>query len=102
MVLAAKEPVQILCRHIHSDVHSDQAEQPLVEATRTRVDAIRLRNLTSEPLQLIKHSGADKTIDTMGVAAEKIIPISQHSPHWHLHFGSLNQLHRAVVFKPMP
>ena len=102
MVLAAKEPVQILCRHIHSDVHSDQTEQPLVETTRTRADAIRLRNLSPEPLQLIKHSGADKTIDTLGVAAEKVIPISQQSPHWHLHFGPLNRLHRAVVFKPMP
>jgi hypothetical protein len=61
-----------------------------------------LRNLSPEPLQLIKHSGADKTIDTLGVAAEKVIPISLQSPHWHLHFGPLNRLHRAVVFKPMP
>ena len=101
MVLAAKEPVQILSRHIYSDISSDQTEQPLVETTRTRADAIRLRNLSKEPLQLIKHSAAEKTIDTLDVAAEKLVPISLQSPHWHLHFGPLDRLHRAVVFKPM-
>jgi len=102
MVLAPKEAVQILCRHVHSDVASDQTEQPLAEAIRTRADAVRLRNLSQEPIQLIKHAGADKTIDTLRVAGEKLLPISPQSPHWHLHFGPLDRLHRAVVFKPMP
>jgi DNA-binding helix-hairpin-helix protein with protein kinase domain len=102
MVLAAKDPVQILRRHIHSDALSDLTEHTLVETTRTRTDAVRLHNQSREPLLLIKYSGADKVIDTLAVGAEKLVPISQQGPHWHLHFGPLDRLHRVVVFKPMP
>ncbi|MBK7091822.1 MAG: hypothetical protein IPH59_08885 [bacterium] len=102
IVLAPKESVQILRRHVHSDDASDQTEQPLVEITRTRADSIRVRNLSQESFLLVKHTGQDKTIDSLGVAAEKPIPIASQSPHWHLHFGPLDRLHRAVVFKPMP
>jgi hypothetical protein len=101
MVLAAKEPVQILRRHVHSDLPADQTEEPLVEATRTRDDAIRLHNLTKEPLLMIKHAGKNRTTDTLAAGDEKLIPISPKAPHWYLHFGPLDKLHRAVVFKPM-
>ena len=49
MVLGAKEPVQILRRHVLSDIPVDQTEESLVEATRTRDDGFRVPNLTKEP-----------------------------------------------------
>ncbi len=101
MVLAAKESVHILRRHVHSDIPTDETEHALVKATRTREDAIRVCNLTKEPLLLVRQSGKDRTTDKLAAADEKLIPISSKPPHWHLHFGPLDKLHRAVVFKPM-
>lgn len=102
IILASKESVHILGRHVHSDIPADQSEHPLVEVTATRADAIRLRNLTKQPFVLAQHSGATRTLDTLAASGEKLLPISTKEPHWYLHFGSLDSLHRAVVFKPMP
>jgi len=51
---------------------------------------------------LLKHAAKDRTTGTLAAGAEKLIPISPKAPHWHLHFGPLDKLHRAVGFKPMP
>ena len=102
IILAAKETVHILRRHVHSDIPADQSEHPLVEVSATRADAIRLRNLTKQPFLLTKHSGPARTEDTLAASGEKLLPISPKEPHWYMHFESLDRLHRAVVFKPMP
>lgn len=101
VILAAKETVQILRRHVYSDVPADLTEQPILEINRTTADAVRLRNLTKETLLLVKHSSKDRATDTLAAGDEKLVPISTKAPHWHLHFGPLNTLHRAVTFKPM-
>ncbi len=100
MVLAMGMKLQICGRHVYPGVSLEQSERPLVEVTATKVDAVRLRNMTAEPLLLIKHSGATRTIDSLVSSREKLLPISSKEPHWYLHFGPLEALHRAVVFRP--
>ena len=100
ILLAGKERVHILARHVSCDAPADQNEHPLVEVTYTKVDEIRVRNLTKQPLVLAKHSGASRALDTLTPAGEKLLPISPNDPHWFLHFGPLDTPHRAVVFKP--
>ena len=102
VVLSPKEAVPILRRHVHSDHPADQTDEPLVEAVRTRADAIRVRNLTKQPLLLVKHEGHVRTTDKLDVGAEKLLPVSSVGHKWYLHFGSLDTLHRAVLFTPMP
>lgn len=100
LILAPKEPVQILGRHVHSDASPDVSEHPLVEATVTGPGAVQVRNLTKQPFLLVKHSEKNRTVP-LAATGEAPLPLSSKDAPWYLHFGSLDSLHRAVVFKPL-
>lgn len=101
MVLAAKQAVRILGRHVHSDLPADQGDQPLLEAIRISDDTIRVHNLTAESFSLVKHTGKTPIAESLEAGGQKPIPISSKASPWHLHFGPLDKLHRAVIFTPM-
>jgi eukaryotic-like serine/threonine-protein kinase len=101
MLLTPKQAARILRRHVHSDLPDDQKEQPLLEAIQISDDTIRVHNLTTEAFSLVKHTGNTALAETVEAGAQKPIPLSSRISPWYLHFGPMDKLHRAVVFRPM-
>lgn len=102
LVLAAREPLKILRRHVDCGIPAGQAEQPLLQLSLTRENAVLVHNLTKKAIPLVNHAGKSSVTESLEAGGDRLIPVATKAPHWHLHFGPLSELHRAVVFTPMP
>lgn len=101
LLLTPEQEARILGRHVHSDLPDDQKEQPLLEAIRISDDTVRVHNLTTEAFFLVKHTGNAVLSETLEAGQEKSVPLSSKTSPWYLHFGPMDKLHRAVMFRSM-
>lgn len=98
IVMVPSQAVMIRSSHIHDELAADGLDEPLVEATWMGSGGVRIRNVTRQAFVLVEHSRGRRTETAFGVKAEQAIPIASKTDQWYLHFGPLDQLHRAVVF----
>jgi DNA-binding helix-hairpin-helix protein with protein kinase domain len=102
IILVLNQPVLIRSSHIFGDPAADRADDPLIEATWTGSDTVRVRNVTKQTFTLVEHSGPKKAEAVLGANAEQPLPMASKKSQWYLHFGPLHQLHRSVVFTRNP
>lgn len=102
IMLVPKQPVLIRSTHIFDDPTADHSDDPLVEATWTDPDTVRVRNVTKRTFTLVEHCGVKKAEAVFGANAEQPLPMASKKSQWYLHFGPPQQLHRAIVFTRNP
>lgn len=98
IILTSKRPVLIQHRHILSDPSLEQLNTPILEAVLKQADKVELRNLGQEELVLAKHTPGQTAVHRLRPGEARMVPVTAQEPHWYLHFGELDQLHRAVHF----
>ena len=98
IVMVPNQSVLIRSSHIHDELAADGLDEPLVEATWMSSGGVRIRNVARQAFILVEHRGGRRTETAFGVNTERSVPIASKTDQWYLHFGPLNQVHRAVVF----